>query len=247
MGTYYIPINLTDGNTTVTADDVGTVDISSLLPTKTSDLTNDSGYITSSALTPYVLSSSLATVATSGSYNDLSDKPTIPTVDQTYDGTSANAQSGVAVASAISGKANTDLSNISGTSTKSIDGQWVQANETIASDVSWTGDGQSVTYSVSSFLPNDNYIYECMIIAFCTTSNTSAKFIDVQLSSDVLTNSINVCHIRTRTSSTVDSSGNIILPVGTGRYITQKGSASSNADGTYSLYLRGYRRVGTNT
>jgi hypothetical protein len=104
-GTYYIPINLTDGNTTVTADDAGTVDISSLLPTKTSDLTNDSGYITSSALTPYVLSSSLATVATSGSYNDLSDKPTIPTVDQTYDGTSANAQSGVAVASAISGKA----------------------------------------------------------------------------------------------------------------------------------------------
>jgi len=39
----------------------------------------------------------LATVATSGSYNDLSNKPTIPTVDQTYDGTSANAQSGVAI------------------------------------------------------------------------------------------------------------------------------------------------------
>jgi len=186
----------------------------------------------------------LATVATTGAYSDLSGKPT---VDQTYDGTSANAQSGVAVASAISGKANTDLSNISGTSTKSIDGQWVQTNETIASNVSWTGDGQSVTYSVSSFLPNDNYIYECMIAAFCTTSNISANFIDVQLSSDVLTNSINVCHIRTRTSSTVDSSGNIILPVGTGRYITQKGSSSSNANGTYSLYLRGYRRVGTNT
>ena len=49
----------------------------------------------------YVLSSALATVATSGSYNDLADKPTIPTVDQTYDGTSTNAQSGVAVKSAI--------------------------------------------------------------------------------------------------------------------------------------------------
>jgi hypothetical protein len=42
---------------------------------------NPSGYITSSALTPYVLSSSLASVATSGSYDDLSDKPTIPTVN----------------------------------------------------------------------------------------------------------------------------------------------------------------------
>lgn len=48
------------------------------IPTATSDLTNDSGFITSSALTPYVLSADLASVATSGSYNDLSNKPTIP-------------------------------------------------------------------------------------------------------------------------------------------------------------------------
>jgi len=40
----------------------------------------------------------LATVATSGSYTDLNDKPT---VDQTYDSTSTNAQSGVAIASVL--------------------------------------------------------------------------------------------------------------------------------------------------
>lgn len=39
------------------------------VPTKTSDITNDSNF---------VASSDLATVATSGSYNDLSNKPTIP-------------------------------------------------------------------------------------------------------------------------------------------------------------------------
>lgn len=57
---------------------------------------------------------SLAAVATSGSYADLSNKPTIPTVDQVYDSTSANAQSGAAVASAISGKQDTisDLETI---------------------------------------------------------------------------------------------------------------------------------------
>lgn len=53
----------------------------------------------------------LAAVATSGNYSDLNGTPTIPTVDQTYDGTSTNAQSGVAVASgissAVSGKQNT--------------------------------------------------------------------------------------------------------------------------------------------
>lgn len=56
----------------------------------------------------------LASVATSGSYADLSNKPTIPTVDQAYDAASANAQSGVAVASAVSGKQDTisDLETI---------------------------------------------------------------------------------------------------------------------------------------
>ena len=41
------------------------------IPTKTSDLTNDSGFVSSN---------NLADVATSGSYNDLSNKPTIPEV-----------------------------------------------------------------------------------------------------------------------------------------------------------------------
>ena len=51
------------------------------IPTATSDLTNDSGFITNSVnnLTNYTLTSGLATVATSGSYNDLSNKPTIIT------------------------------------------------------------------------------------------------------------------------------------------------------------------------
>ena len=57
---------------------------------------------------------SLATVATTGAYSDLSGTPTIPTVDQVYDASSANAQSGVAVASAVSGKQDTinDLETI---------------------------------------------------------------------------------------------------------------------------------------
>ena len=52
------------------------------IPTKTSDLTNDSGFIDKNVndLTYYTLSSNLASVATSGSYNDLSNTPTIPTV-----------------------------------------------------------------------------------------------------------------------------------------------------------------------
>ena len=134
------------------------------IPTATSDLTNDSGFITLSDvpaqvnadwnsssgaseilhkpdLSIYAQSSSLATVATTGDYDDLTNKPTIPaaqvnsdwnavsgvseilnkptlatvattgaysdlngkpTVDQTYDAASSSAQSGTAVAQAIS-------------------------------------------------------------------------------------------------------------------------------------------------
>lgn len=47
------------------------------IPTKTSDLTNDSGFIdnTVNDLTNYTKTSDLSQVATSGSYNDLSNKP----------------------------------------------------------------------------------------------------------------------------------------------------------------------------
>lgn len=64
------------------------------IPTKTSQLTNDSNYATTSAIptktsqltnngadgtSTYVEANDLSTVATSGSYSDLSGKPTIPT------------------------------------------------------------------------------------------------------------------------------------------------------------------------
>ena len=51
------------------------------VPTKTSDLNNNSGFITGVAWDDVTNKPSFATVATSGSYNDLSNKPTIPTVN----------------------------------------------------------------------------------------------------------------------------------------------------------------------
>lgn len=56
----------------------------------------------------------------------VSQIPTLPTVDQTYDGTSSNAQSGVAVAEAISGKQ--DVSNlVTSLSASSTDTQYPSA------------------------------------------------------------------------------------------------------------------------
>ena len=55
------------------------------IPSKVSDLNNDSGFITKSVndLTNYTLSSSLATVATTGQYSDLTGTPSLATVATT--------------------------------------------------------------------------------------------------------------------------------------------------------------------
>lgn len=64
------------------------------VPTDISAFNNDSGYITESALTGYTKDSSLARVAKSGSYTDLSDKPTIPAaqVNADWNATTGKAQ-----------------------------------------------------------------------------------------------------------------------------------------------------------
>lgn len=103
---------------TLSASDVGALPSTTTIPSKTSQLTNDSGFITSSdipdlstviygedvenveATTPlnadtleghtasyFVAASSLATVATSGSYNDLSNTPTSNQLRSIYIGT----------------------------------------------------------------------------------------------------------------------------------------------------------------
>jgi hypothetical protein len=63
---------------TFTANQSTNVTANISVPTKTSDLTNDSGFITGVTWNDVNNKPSFATVATSGSYNDLTDKPIIP-------------------------------------------------------------------------------------------------------------------------------------------------------------------------
>lgn len=110
--------------------------------------------ITPSGSTVTVAVTGLATVATSGSYADLSNKPTIPTVDQTYDGTSTNAQAGVAIAG--------ELANIEQvpTVTSSDDGKVLQATYSGGSgSYAWTTPSSGPTYSAGTMISlNNNYI-----------------------------------------------------------------------------------------
>ena len=63
-----------------TATEVGALPNNTFIPTKVSDLTNDSGYLTEHQdISGKANIADLATIASSGSYNDLLNKPTIPT------------------------------------------------------------------------------------------------------------------------------------------------------------------------
>ena len=112
------------------AVDTTVVALKSDLPTKISDLTNDSGFITKAVddLTNYTLSSALSTVATSGSYNDLSNRPTIPDGPVAFSNVS-----------------------ISGTPTSNAQQSWDSNNEFLYHlDVTLTG--MTATMSINSFV-----------------------------------------------------------------------------------------------
>lgn len=129
-----------------------------------------------------------------------------------------------------------------------VDGQWIVKNTAIATTVTWDATSHSSTknYSLSSYLPNDDYDYEVIIRANGTTASTSGKWISVGITSDIITTQAFVCRCRTRTASTQNCAGTIILPVGSGRRISVAGTTDASSDGTYDIRCLGYRRIGLN-
>ena len=94
---------------TFTANASSNVTANITVPTKTSDLTNDSGFLDSVAWGDVTGKPTFATVATSGSYNDLTNKPTIPaaiTVDSALSNSSTNPVENQVITSALGTKAN---------------------------------------------------------------------------------------------------------------------------------------------
>lgn len=147
------------------------------------------------------------------------------------------------IATDLNGKADVDGSNMVN-SVKNFDGGWVYSNFTVANGAAFSEN--DVDYDLSSELPNDNYTYEVMFSAYATTGNTSGNRVDIAISGTGLgMSAINITGINTRTNSTVTTYGSCIIPVGISRKVRVNGI--SNPNGTYTLYSRAYRRIGTNS
>ena len=87
---FYMPLGFTDGTTMVKTANSGLVDLSSILPAAQVN----SDWNASSGVAQILNKPTLATVATSGSYEDLTNKPTIPAaqVNSDWDASSGVAQ-----------------------------------------------------------------------------------------------------------------------------------------------------------
>lgn len=144
--------------------------------------------------------------------------------------------------------ADTDLSNLSATGKTVIDGQWVRSVLDLVTSAITLNNNYSNAWDISSYLPNDNYIYEVYISAYGVTAATSGSLLDVRVGSNILKGDDRTAIAFTlrsvvRSNANRQVSNTIIVPVDTNRLI----SVRSYGTGTLNtLRLLAYRRVGTN-
>ena len=125
-----------------------------------------------------------------------------------------------------------------------VDGRWVFSNSQIAQSVTYPTSANTA-YSLANYLPDDDYSYEVMLSGSITTGTGSSDYLHLTVSSDIITSGVFICGARTRTTYSVAGSGNAILPVGGERKIYI--NYNSGYTGTYNLYVKAYRRLGSNT
>ena len=127
-----------------------------------------------------------------------------------------------------------------------------QVNNTsaIVTNLSLTGSNQTRTYNISGFFPNDDCDYECTFEGNITTGSTSGNSASYWI---YPTSSANGTFYRmgrtiTRTSSTVVSGGQVTVIIkGNTRKVTLSSGDSTTGTATYSLYLKGIKRLGKNS
>ena len=143
---------------------------------------------------------------------------------------------------------NTSLSNLSSTSSKNFDGQWVASrltiDETKATHTSTANLGTTGT-SPLSYLPSDCTTYDYLVIGSMsgtTTSNTPVGWVGNVTSPATATNGIYAVIVGD--GSNRRPSIQFIIPVTNGMIYTQVSNAAFSNN--FGVVLTGYRRIGTN-
>ena len=142
--------------------------------------------------------------------------------------------------------ANINLSNLSATGNKVLDGQWVASHLLAVSETSLTAT-TPLEISLAQYLPNDNYNYEVLVSVVASSDTTSAHWAPVYVGTDITDfEYIAMCAFQNVNAAKAYFGGACVLPFGTGRklYVTR---SSSYYTKIYEMHFTGYRRIGTNS
>lgn len=124
-----------------------------------------------------------------------------------------------------------------------LDGVWTNKHLSLATLSKMTS--SDVTFDLSKYLPNDGKVYEVLVSGNVQPTSTLNKYVNLYVKSDIIRDSnIGICGNRTASESAIaEGAGSAIIPIGTGRKLIRVGLSSTNAEGQYTLYAGGYRKV----
>lgn len=115
---------------------------------------------------------------------------------------------------------------------KDLDGKWTYKALTLSNGVSLNS-STALSYSLSNYLPKDSNVYEVLISMNISKSGWKR----VYMGTDKIGTKIPIC-----ASTNTESSGAIIMPVGTGRKLNISRSTSYTGS-IEQLYVTAYRKV----
>lgn len=132
-----------------------------------------------------------------------------------------------------------------------FDGRWVNTRFSILSNATLAAK-TAVTYSLSNYLPNDNYTYEVIFSGGCQSNGAKSDLCQLMLytgTADTTTaaNGLRLDRAVARTANTVLAGASAILPIyPNDKNITVYTIGAVNANKNTYLSALGYRRIGTN-
>ncbi len=163
-------------------------------------------------------------------------------------------KSNVKIEELDSQKLDKDLSNIDEQGQKildakadktEIDGNWTSKSSYIASGVT-TNASYNKSFDLSSFLPEDENVYEVIISVIIRSSTKLNDLVGLYVSSSC-SGTIALCRIATRVSGSAQvASGNCVIPIGKDRkinFFVGEESVGSSYSGGCTFRMTSYRKA----